>query len=435
MRGRAGLAVLAAGLLVTAIAGCGSGSDGGGSGSGAGGGKVSVVVWHGWTDTEGKEFNALVKEYNAQHPDVNVTTLYLNNDYALQKVLTAVSGGTPPDVAYLYGSWAPSVAKIPLVVDLTEAVKAPGVDWADFPKGESDVATVNGKVIGMPALVDNLAIVYNKKMFAAAGVPTPTPTWTWTDFENAARAMTNPSQKQFGWTIPADGSEDTVWHWEAMLWEAGGQLLSPDNKQAAFNSPQGVQALTTLRDMAVTDKSVFLDTSNDKSENLFNAGKVGMIITGPWDLSSFPKVDYGVQIMPAYEGSSGGHQTIAGPDNWVVFNNGDARAKAATDFVLWLTAKEQVKAFSLATGDLPTRESLATDAPFVASMDKALPGVGLFINNLANVQQARPQVTTYPKISEILGNAIVSVMLNKSDPQSALTSAATQVNQVLATGS
>ena len=52
--------------------------------------------------------------------------------------------------------------------------------------------------------------------------------------------------------------------------------------------------------------------------------------------------------MPTFAGSSGGHQTISGPDNWVVFNNGDKRKQAAIDFVKWLTAPEQVKAYSLA---------------------------------------------------------------------------------------
>ena len=79
-----------------------------------------------------------------------------------------------------------------------------------------------------------------------------------------------------------------------------------------------------------------------------NSGKVAMLVTGPWDLSQLSDIDYGVQVMPTYAGSSGGHQTIAGPDNWVVFDNGDKRKQAAIDFVKWLTAPEQVKAFSLA---------------------------------------------------------------------------------------
>src|SRR5256885_12837588 len=39
----------------------------------------------------------------------------------------------------------------------TQVVSRPGVNWDDFWTGERAVATVNGKVIGVPALVDNLA--------------------------------------------------------------------------------------------------------------------------------------------------------------------------------------------------------------------------------------------------------------------------------------
>ena len=62
-----------------------------------------------------------------------------------------------------------------------------------------------------------------------------------------------------------------------------------------------------------------------------------MIITGPWDLSTFPDVKYGVQIMPSFD-PGGSHQTIAGPDNWVVFDNGPARVDASCEFLQFLTS-------------------------------------------------------------------------------------------------
>ena len=286
-------------------------------------------------------------------------SLYVNNDDTLQKVLTAVKGGSPPDIAYLYGSWAPNVAQIPQVVDLTKVVQQAGVNWNDFFAGERDVATVNGKVIGIPALVDNLAVVYNKKLFAQAGLPLPTANWTWQDFVADAQKLTDAAAKQYGTAYVTPGTEDTVWHWEALLWEAGGSLLTADNKQAAFNSAAGLESLNTLRTMAVTDKSMYFDPTDEAYTNLFNSGKIGMLVTGPWDLSAFPDVDYGVQVMPSYPGADGGHQTISGPDNWVVFNNGSSQVSAAEQFLLWLTAPAQVKYFSLQTGDLPTRQSVA----------------------------------------------------------------------------
>ena len=303
-----------------------------------------------------------------------MNTLFVNNDDTLQKVLTAVKGGSPPDIAYLYGSWAPNVAQIPQVVDLTQVVKQSSVNWNDFYIGERDVATVNGKVIGIPALVDNLAVVYNKKLFAKAGLQPPGPDWTW-QFVADAQKLTDPAVKQYGTAYVTPGTEDTVWHWEALLWEAGGSLLRPDNKKAAFDSAAGLASLNTLRTMAVTDKSMYLDPTDSAYANLFNSGKIGMLVTGPWDLAVFPNVNYGVQVMPSYPGTSGGHQTISGPDNWVVFNNGSGQVSAAEQFLLWLTPPAQVKYFALQTGDLPIRPSVGSDASVVQQMNTALPGM------------------------------------------------------------
>jgi multiple sugar transport system substrate-binding protein len=136
--------------------------------------------------------------------------------------------------------------------------------------------------------------------------------------------------------------------------------------------------------------------------------------------------------MPSFPGTSGGHQTISGPDNWVIFNNGATQTSAAEKFLLWLTAPAQVKYWSLHTGDLPIRRSVQATPGFMQAMNTALPGVDTFVTNLGNVHQARPQIATYPKVSQILGNMIVAVLLGKSQPQAALSSAAQQVNQALA---
>jgi multiple sugar transport system substrate-binding protein len=420
---------LAGSVIALALALAACGTDSGGPGNGG-----TIQIWEGYTGAEAKAFAHLVTEYQHEHPGTAVSSLYVNNDSTLQKVLTAVRGGSPPDIAYLYGSWAPNVAQIPQVVNLTKVVQRPGVNWGDFWVGERDAATVNGKVIGVPALVDNLAVVYNKTLFARAGLQPPSPGWTWPQFEADAQKLTNPALKEYGAAYVTPGSEDTVWHWEALLWEAGGRILTPDNKAAAFDSAAGLASLNTLRTMAVTDHSMYLDPTDSAYANLFNSGKIGMLVTGPWDLSAFPNVHYGVQVMPSYQGTSGGHQTISGPDNWVIFNNGATRVSAAENFILWLTAPAQVRYFSLQTGNLPIRASVGSAAAFTRQMNTGLPDVGTFITNLANVKQARPQIPQYPKISQVLGNMIVSVLLGKSQPQAALASAAQQVNQVLAAG-
>jgi multiple sugar transport system substrate-binding protein len=186
-----------------------------------------------------------------------------------------------------------------------------------------------------------------------------------------------------------------------------------------------------LQQMAVQDKSVFLDYQNNgKATDLFNSGMIGMQVTGPWDLPSFPDVNYGVQIMPSFPG--GTHESISGPDNWVLFNNGTARANAAWEFMKWFTAPQQVLQDSLTSGHLPTRESV-TKMPQFAQLDKKFPGEGVFAENLANVKKARPVLTSYPQISDAMALAIVDIMSGKeSDPQTALNEAADKANSALA---
>ena len=415
-------AALAA-VLVTA-AGCG-----GSSSSSSSGGVTNVVLWHGYVDTEGKAIKAMVAQFNAGHPTIHVTAQYYgNSDYALQKVLTSIAGGSPPDIAYLYGSWAANIAQSSKTLALNSYIKSdPSFHWNDFWPSERQVATVNGRIVGVPALVDNLALVYNKKLFRAAGIPFPTASWTWQDLRAAAAKLTDPSKKQFGWAYVNDGSEDTVWRFEALLWQAGGNILTPDGKQAAFNSPAGVKALTLLQQMAVQDHSVYLDSGNQLYANLFNSGHIGMLYTGPWDLAGFPKVDFGVQILPA----DLNHQTISGPDNWVLFNNGSARAKAAWTFMSWFTSPQRSLEWSQRTGDLPIRSS-DLKLPGYAAYIAKYRGVSSFVQNLQNAVKVRPVTPLYPKISTALGQAIQAVLLGKAQPQQALDQAASQVNAILA---
>jgi multiple sugar transport system substrate-binding protein len=414
--------------IALVLGGCGGSSTSSPSGASKGG-HVNIVIWHGYTMIEANTLNKLAKEFNATHPNITVTPQYYgNSDYALQKVLAAIAGGNPPDISYLYGSWAANIATSPGVVNLTPYVTQPSFAWNDFWPAERAVATVNGKVIGIPALVDNLALVYNKRLFTQAGLSPPTSSWTWTDFETAAMKLTDPSKKQFGWAYVNDASEDTVWRYWAMLWQAGGSILTPDGKQAAFDSPAGLKALTLLQTLSKPG-AIYLDNGSGNYLGLFTSGHIGMMWTGPWDLSQIISGNqpYGVTILPADQN----HQTISGPDNWVVFNNGSARVHAAVEFLKWFTSPAIDLKWSLATGDLPIRAAVTKLAGYKQFVKK-YPGVGVWVQNLNNATQSRPVTTTYPKISTVVGQMVQSVLLGKAQPKQALSSAAQQVNSILA---
>jgi multiple sugar transport system substrate-binding protein len=433
---RVTLAVLVFALVAAA---CTSGGDDDQNGdTGASSGPVHLTMWTGYTPpppvNQSFEFlsiERMVKEFEAQNPDITIELQYVNSDNALQKATVAIQGNQQPDISYQYGTNMAQLAESPKIVDLTERVQEAGYNWDDFYPGEQAAATVDDRVLGVPALVDNLAVVYNKDLFEAAGIPEPTADWTWDDLRAAASAVTDPADKVFGMVFPVDGSETTVWEYEAMLWAAGGAILNDDNTEAAFNSAEGVRALTTLTEIN-QDGSMLLDFQPDsnKSGQLFNSGKLGMTITGPWDLSQFPDVNYGVQFMPSFD-AGGSHQTIAGPDNWVIFDNGQERVDAAWKFLSFMTSPDQVLQESLDTSHLPIRASVAAMPAFQAFFT-TYPGTQVFVDNLQNVLQARPSIPQYPRVSTALGQAIVTALQGQASPQDALNQAAEQSNGFLA---
>jgi multiple sugar transport system substrate-binding protein len=427
--GSVGTAVL---LLTAACSSSGSGTRPSGV--------IHLVMWTGFSPAppgvRGGDYESLkgiIADYTRRHPKIHISLQYVNDDFALQKVTAALQGGGQPDISYQYGSSMPQIAQMPGVVNLTQLVRQPGWAWSDLYPVVRDGATVGGQVLGVPAVVDNLAVVYNKTLFAEHHLAPPSAHWTWSELAADANAITDPNRKIFGLTFPADGSESTVWEYEAMLWEAGGEILAPGNGRAAFDSPAGVRALAMLGQMRQAH-SLSLDLHPDKglSSELFNSGKIGMIITGPWDLSNFAGVHHGVQYMPSFD-PGGSHQTISGPDNWVVFDNGPARVQASLQFLRFLDSPLEVLKNSLRTGELPPRLSVQT-LPSYPRLDKEYPGVGLFTANLRNVLHMRPQIAQYPQLSAAIGRAVVEVLLGRATPQAALRSAAQQVDGYLAVG-
>jgi multiple sugar transport system substrate-binding protein len=141
-------------------------------------------------------------------------------------------------------------------------------------------------------------------------------------------------------------------------------------------------------------------------------------------------VNYGIQILPGDQN----HETISGPDQWVMLDNGDDRRKAAWTFLKWFTSPAEAMRWSVATGDLPIRAS-QTQSPDYPKYTAKYKGIDTFVQNEQNAVKARPVLASYNEISQAMGQAIQAVLLGKAEPKAALDQAAQQVDQILAQGS
>jgi multiple sugar transport system substrate-binding protein len=422
-------AAVAAALVLAA---CGGGDDGGSSTAAKkSSGPVTITFWHGQNQIAGKVIKGLVEDFNATHTDVKVNAQIGADADSLQgKMTAALAGGKYPDVVYIFGPNVANLARSPKALDLTEAVKTKAWNWDDFYPAARQAVTIDGKVRAIPALIDSMAVVYNKKLFSQAGIPAPKAGWTWDEYRDIARKLTNKSKGVFGTGWPGVGDEDTVWRLWPMIWDLGGDVLAPGGKQVGYGGQPGLQALTLLNEMAAKDKSVYIDktSGSEKMYEVFNSNRMGMVPTGPWELPQImeAKVDYGVVPMPTFNGKP---VTIAGPDTWMLFDNGDDRARAAQEFVQWLTAPTQDARWDVAAGSLPLRRSTAQQDVWTQHVAK-IEGLSTFVDALGNAR-VRPVVQSYPKISEALGQSITGALLGQQSPSDALNKAVEGGNKAL----
>lgn len=425
-----GIGLATAAVLGIALAGC-SGSQGATTLDTKA--KVTIQVWSGQADTAEKLIEGLADEFEKEHPNVTVKVSpgASSTEQLLQKLSAGFAGNQYPDISYAFGSWAGELESSGRTLDLSDEVKKPEVKWDEFTAAARKTAQPTGKkVIGFPAVVDNIGLFYNKTLFDKAGLAYPTDDWTWDDFRAAAKTLTDPANHIYGYGYSVSGSEETTWQFWPHLWQNGGQILSDDGSEAAFDSPEGVKALSLLQSMAVDDKSVYLDQTDLKFGQLFVSDRIGMITSGPWQLTDLKTggTKYGVVQLPGVDGD---HQTVSGPDLWALFDHKDKnRAYWSTQFAQWLTSPEQDERFNVALGNLPLRSSESGSAA-VEKENQEYPGYDVLVKNAENVKNARPTTKGYAALSVEIAKAISSVLQGDGQPEEALKKAADAADKQL----
>ena len=429
------VAAVALGVLLTSTA-CGGGGSGGGTSNSAPvdpNAPVTLEMWTGQTEEAEKIVEQLAAEFSSDHPNVTIKVSpgASSTEELLQKLSAGFAGNVYPDLSYAFGSWAGQLESSGRTLDITDQVAAPEVKWEEFsPSARATAQPTGAKTIGFPAIVDNLSLIYNKTVFDAAGVAYPTPDWSWEDFRAAARKLANPGKGTYGYAYSVSGSEETTWQFWPHFWQLGGAILTPDGKKSAFASPQGAEALSFLRGMAVDDKSVYLDQTDTKFGQLFANDRIGMITSGPWQLYDLKTAGtkYGVVPLP---GTNGDHQTVSGADIWALFDHGDAnRSHWTYEFARWLTSAAQDERWNVEIGNLPLRSSEVDSAAF-AKQVKQYPGLDVMAANATNAKQPRPTSPGYVGLSEAIGRGISAVLQGKGDPATTLQDAAKRADSAL----
>ena len=345
------VAVLIALAAVLFVAGCAKKEEGGA------GGATVVQFWHAMGGPLGDALDELVDEFNESRADIEIESVSMGRYQALsQKIMAAVAAGQPPVLAQAYEAWTGELIENECAQALNEYIDGPNglspEELGDFVPGMLENNSWDGTIYSFPFNKSVRALYWNKRLFEEAGL-THAPV-DWDEYMEFARRLTK--------DVDGDGKTDqwgtagqiSAWMFENLLIQNGGRILNDDGTRAAFDSPEGIEAIEFMVRLLTEYGKV---TSGYEYQNDFQAGKVGMIEGSTVSLSFMEgKYTFDMAVAPLPQKKERGC-FVAGT-NVVIFADVDENQKeAAWAFIKWFTSPEITARWAAATGYAPVRMS------------------------------------------------------------------------------
>ena len=209
------LLFLVLGLLLAA---CG-GSSANNSGSNSSNDKITLTMLdYLGTEPANSEINKLIKNYESLHPNVTIKRDSVPIGSLLTKASQETASHTLPNLMIIDNPDLPTFASTGALTQLDQYMTG-DLSAANFYAGSLSTMQYQGKTYAISTGNNDLALFYNKKMFADAGLPPPT---TWAGLEADAAKLTKGNT--YGFAMSAPATEVGSWQFDPFLWSNGADL-------------------------------------------------------------------------------------------------------------------------------------------------------------------------------------------------------------------
>lgn len=208
---------------------------------------LRVTLWSA-NEAHHEVFNAIAEEYIAANPDTvsSVTFDAYPLDEYTQALVTQVSGGEAPDIAWVLNSNAREYIEQGVLADISGVLEADAeFDLGDVADGTLTAWSKDGGIYAYPFSTQPFGMYVNLDLLEAAGQPNPrdliaSGDWTWDRVMEMGDAVAN-ATGQGGLQIQSWN----VWIELATIWKSFGvSPWSEDGSTALFDSPEMVEFMT-----------------------------------------------------------------------------------------------------------------------------------------------------------------------------------------------
>jgi multiple sugar transport system substrate-binding protein len=194
--------------------------------------------------------NSMVERFNQSQKDFAVEIEYVPQAQARQKLVSAISAGSPPDLCQVWDNWLGQFHGMGAIEDITARAKS-WKHYADVDANAWQTVTIDNKILSLPLAVTLDGVFYRTDRLKELGLKEPTPDWTWEDFLALAKAFTKADKNQYGYGMRGAGTWAVLYPTEFAY--ANGATVLKDGK-IAINSKEAVDALAWYLDLALKHK-------------------------------------------------------------------------------------------------------------------------------------------------------------------------------------
>jgi multiple sugar transport system substrate-binding protein len=363
-------------------------------------GRTIITYWDRHTGHEFDARVALIEEFNRSQDRVYVRPLAIGP--RIEKLLTAISGGAPPDICSLESAILAALGAQGCFTPIEEFMASePSLREERFFPHVWRMVAFDGHVYAVPTTTDSTCLLWNKAAFRRAGLDPDRPPKNMTELADYAAKLTIQSGSnidQIGF-LPWMPWDDT--HCWGLIF--GGRWYDPATDRMVCGNDPGIIASFAFqqryaRNPNRTDNAPYaIDPrwvsaaqgggfgAYQSASNPFYTGKVAMIREGEWQVEFIrkyaPELDWGVAPLPTPEGV----EPIAYSPNAVVdaIPLGSRNIEAAKEFLRWFYSPRPnggvspASDYCFAIQNVPPRPDEARQERFIGH-----PKFSVFVNEL-----------------------------------------------------
>lgn len=403
----------------------------GGSGGGGEGGSASLTMYYpvavGGPLTE--VVDDLIAECTEANEGIEVEAVY-SGSYAdtMTKAQTAARSGQGPDLAVLLTTDLYTLIDNELIVPLGSIEE--DLSWTEdqFYPAFLSSGQAQDELWSLPFQRSTIVQYYNKDAYREAGLDPEAPPTTWEELEEHATTLQEEGVTEYGLEIPS--TQFGNWMFQAMAIQNGVENTpGTDGMVDYLDAPGSVEALTWWRSLSESGVMPSGTTEWASTPEDFLQGRTGIMWHTTGNLTNVrtnADFDFGVSMLPA--GEQPGSPTGGG--NLYVFDRGDDASKqAAYTIAQCLTEPERAAQWSIASGYVATGQP-AWDTDAMTEYAEEVPQSTVARDQL---EFAQGETTSHEngRVSQLINDAIASVLAGGAEPEAALTELQTGIDAIL----